>query len=46
MGDIIVLLVLGAIVGAIIRSMYQNHKKGGGCAGCSGNCGQCSLHKK
>ncbi len=46
MGDIIVIAVLVVIVGAVIRSMWKNHKNGGGCAACSGNCGSCSHVKK
>lgn len=42
MGDIIVLAALAVIVILVIRSMWKNHKKGGGCAGCSCNCGNCS----
>ena len=44
-GDLVVLLVLGACVGGILRGMYRSRKKGGGCAGCSGCSGSsgCSL---
>jgi len=42
MGDIIVLTVLVVIVALVIRSMWKNHKKGGGCSGCSGNCSGCN----
>lgn len=40
-GTLVVLAVLVAIVGAIIRRLYRNRKNGGcscggGCAGCSG----------
>lgn len=46
MGDLIVIAVLGVIVAAVIRSMWKNHKNGGGCNGCSGNCGgKCNCHK-
>ena len=41
MGDVIVLVVLGIIVGLVIYSMWNNHKKGKGCGGCSGNCANC-----
>ena len=45
MGDIIVIAVLGVIVAAVIRNMWKNHKNGGGCSGCSGNCGgKCNCH--
>ena len=44
MGDVIVLAVLGIIVALVIRSMWKNHKKGGGCSGCSCNCGSCKLN--
>lgn len=42
MGDFIVLAVLVVIVALVIRSMWNNHKKGGGCSGCSGNCSGCN----
>ena len=42
MGDIIVLAVLGIVVAAVIRSMWKDHKNGGGCAGCSGCSKKCS----
>lgn len=45
MGDIIVLSVLGIVVAAVVRSMWKNHKNGGGCYGCSKKCnGKCSCH--
>lgn len=44
MGDIIVLAVLVLVVAAVIRSMWKNHKSGGHCAGCSGNCSKCGCH--
>ena len=45
MGDVIVIAVLGIVVAFIIRSMWKNHKNGGGCSGCSGNCGgKCNCH--
>lgn len=45
MGDVIVIAVLGIVVAFIIRSMWKNHKDGGGCSGCSGNCrGKCNCH--
>ena len=46
MGDIIVSAVIGVMVGFIIRSMVKEHKNGGGCAGCSGNCSQCARKRK
>lgn len=45
MGTAIVILILAAIVGAIIRSMVKAHKRGehpacgGDCGHCSGSCG-------
>lgn len=42
MGDVIVLTVLGVIIGLVIRSMWKNHKNGGGCSGCSGSCATCN----
>ena len=39
MGDIIVIGLLALCVVLSIRSMWKNHKKGGGCGG---NCSQCS----
>ena len=50
MGDVIVIAVLGIVVTLIIRSMWKNHKNGGGCSGCSGcsgNCGgKCDMKHK
>ena len=47
MGDVIVIAVLGIVVAFIIRSMWKNHKNGGGCSGCSGNCGgKCNMKHK
>ena len=50
MGDMIVIAVLGLVVAFIIRSMWKNHKNGGGCSGCSGcsgNCGgNCNIKDK
>ena len=43
MGDVIVLFILGIIVALVIRSMWINHKKGGGCSGCSHKCEGCSA---
>lgn len=43
MGDVIVLVVLGLIVTLVIFSMWNNHKKGKGCGGCSGDCGNCKA---
>ena len=44
MGDVIVIAVLGIVVAFIVRSMWKNHKNGGGCSGCSGNCGgKCNM---
>ena len=43
MGDVIVLAVLGIIVALVIRSMWKNHKNGGGCSGCSCNCANCKA---
>ena len=41
MGDAIVLMVLAVIVGAVIRSMWKDHRNGRQCSGCSGNCSKC-----
>ena len=38
MGDVLVLSILGIIVLLVIRSMWINHKKVGGCSGCSHKC--------
>ena len=47
MGDIIVITVLGVIVVSAICSMRKNHKNGGACSGCSGNCsGKCNRFTK
>lgn len=42
LGDVLVLMVLGLIVGCIIGSIYRNKKKGKhpGC-GCCPHAGQC-----
>lgn len=48
MGDIIVIAVLGVIVALVVRSMWKNHKNGGACSGCLGNCGgkcNCNINK-
>ena len=44
MGDVIVLFILGFIVALVIRSMWIQHKKGGGCSGCSCNCENCKAN--
>ena len=44
MGDVIVLSVLGIVVVLIVLFMWKNHKKGGGCSGCSCNCESCKLN--
>ncbi len=44
MGDVIVLGALGIVVALVIRSMWKNHKKGGGCSGCSHNCENCGAN--
>lgn len=41
MGDVIVIAILGIIVALVIRSMWKNHKQGGGCSGCSCDCASC-----
>ena len=46
MGDIIVIAVLVVVVAAVIRSMWKDHKNGGPCSGCSGNCSACSHADK
>ncbi|MCR5581329.1 MAG: FeoB-associated Cys-rich membrane protein [Pseudobutyrivibrio sp.] len=44
MGTVIVILILAAIVGAIIRSLVKAHKRGehpacgGNCSACGGGC--------
>ena len=47
MGTVIVVLILLAVVGAAIRSIYKAKKSGKGCAGCpySGNCTGCEKEK-
>ena len=45
MGDIIVLLVLGLMVGAAIARL-RRQKKTGGCCGDCGNCGGCCQRQK
>ena len=44
MGDVIVLFILGIIVALVIRSMWKQYKKGGGCSGCSCNCENCKAN--
>ena len=46
MGDMIVIAVLAVVIGLALRSMWKDHKNGGGCSGCSGNCSTCSHKKK
>lgn len=43
MGDVIVIAILGIIVALVIRSMWKNHKQGGGCSGCSCDCASCKA---
>ncbi len=40
MGTVLVILILAAIVGAIIRSLVKAHKRGEHPA-CGGDCGSC-----
>ena len=40
-GNGIVLLALGIIVGLAIRSLWKSRKSGGGCNGDCGNCRSC-----
>ncbi|MBD5147640.1 MAG: FeoB-associated Cys-rich membrane protein [Oscillibacter sp.] len=43
-GNLIVLLALGLVVGLAVRSLWRSHKSGGHC---SGDCGSCQgCHKK
>ena len=44
MGDVIVLVALGIIVALVILSMWKEHKKGGGCSGCSWDCKNCKKN--
>ena len=41
LGTIAVFILLAALVGLIIRSLYKQKKRGGSCTGCSGSCGSC-----
>ena len=38
---LIILLILMAVVGAIIRKMIRDKKAGKGCSSCGGGCGGC-----
>ena len=42
-GDIIVLLVLGLVVGAVIAAMIRDKKKGNGCCGGCSGCSSCAA---
>ncbi len=46
-GDLVILLTLGLIVGAVIVSMIRNKKKGKHCGSCSGcaMAGTCQKQK-
>lgn len=41
LGNLIVVLVLGAAVLLAIRSLWKTHKEGGHCSGDCGRCGGC-----
>ena len=41
LGTIAVFILLAALVGLIIRSLYKQKKRGGSCTGCSGSGGSC-----
>lgn len=41
LGNTIVILVLVAICGLAVRSMWNSHKKGDHCNGNCGSCGRC-----
>ena len=43
MGDIIVLLMLAGLVALVVRSMWNDRKKGVCCSGCSGKCSGCTV---
>ncbi len=43
MGDVIVIAILSAIVGLVVRSMWRNHKEGKTSCGCAGNCSNCAA---
>ena len=42
MGDILVIAVLAAVIGLVVRRMVKNHKQGGSCCG---NCEKCKSCK-
>ena len=42
MGTILVLAILAAVVGLIVRGIVRDRKSGGACGGCGGGCGGCS----
>lgn len=45
-GDLVILLILGLIVGAVIVSMVRDKKKGKGCGSCSGCAMAGTCHKQ
>ncbi len=42
LGTLIVVLLVAGLAALCARSLWRDHKSGGGCAGCSGNCAHCS----
>lgn len=51
MGTIVVFIILVIIVGAIVRKLYADRKRGihscgGGCPGCTGSCASCHSQQK
>jgi hypothetical protein len=41
LGNVIVGLILAAVVGLAIRSLWRSHKSGGSCSGDCSNCKHC-----
>lgn len=42
-GNLIVIAILAVIVGLAIRSLWKNHKNGGGCGGGCEGCSSCGC---
>ena len=44
LGNLIVIAVLAAVVALAARSLWREHKRGGGCSGDCSSCGGCHGH--
>ncbi len=45
MGTLVVGIVVLAIVGAAVRSIWKDRRSGKSCAGCAGGCGRCKMRE-